>query len=249
MDDITQAERERLEIKFWESSETEGPGIFSIENLLNKMTEIPIFVSELDRFVDDFSRAETVLELGGGQLWSSCLVKAKHPQARVIGSDIGAAAIASKPMWEGIFRVSLDGSFACASHDIPLPDKSCDVVYTFQAAHHFGDHEQTMAEVVRILRPGGVLLYLYEPVCSTWNYSMALKRVNKTRSVVREDLLILSNIKRLATANGLKMAPYPPAAIHRPNWKKMFYYAMLRTVPPLRLLRHTSMSLRFSMGS
>ncbi len=234
-----------MEIGFWEESATEGLGIFSINNLLNKMSEAPVFAAELDRFDQDFAPAKVVLELGGGQLWSSCLVKARYPQARVIGSDIGAAAIASAPMWEGIFRVTLDDRFACTSYDIPLDAGTCDVVFAFQAAHHFGDQMRTLAEVTRVLKPGGVLLYLGEPVCSRVTYPIALKRVNAMRPEVREDLLILRDIRRHAEACGLEMSTYPRADIIHPTPKKVLYDAMLNAAPPLRRLLPNAMSLRF----
>jgi SAM-dependent methyltransferase len=245
MDGISQAERERLELAFWETSETEGAGVFAINNLLNKMSEAPVFASELARFRDDFARSATVLELGGGQLWSSCLVKAEYPRARVIGSDISEAGIASAPMWENIFRVRLDDSFACTSYDIPLENGSCDLVYAFQAAHHFGDHAKTFSEVARILRPGGVLLYLGEPVCSRLTYHVALKRVNRIRPEVREDLLVLSDMQRFADASGLTMTRFPRADIIHPTAKKAFYYAALDAVPVLRRVLPNAMSLRF----
>ncbi|SOB80592.1 Methyltransferase domain-containing protein [Sphingomonas guangdongensis] len=242
---ITQAERERLELHFWEQSSTEGAGTFSIDNLLNKMSEAPVFASELERFAGEFSRAKTVLELGGGQLWSSCLVKARYPDAEVIGSDISASGIASAPMWENIFRVKLDGSFACTSYAIPMDDQSCDVVYAFQAAHHFGDHARTLTEVSRILRPGGVLLYLGEPVCSRLTYPVALKRVNRIRPEVHEDLLILDDMEKLASANDMQLDRFARADIIHPTPKKAFYYAALDAAPILRRVLPSAMSLRF----
>lgn len=242
---VTQAERENLEIRFWEESDTDGPNRYSIYNVINKMSEVGVFVSEVKRFQNDFDRSQSIIELGGGQLWSSCLVKALYPQKELFGTDIGEAAIASASLWEDVFRVKLDHRFSCKSYDIPLPNASCDLVFAFQAAHHFGDHARTFAEVSRILKPQGVLLYLGEPVCSKLTYKIAFERVNRMRPEVHEDLLILKDMRRHAEQNGMVMSSYPRADIIHPTMRKALYYAGLNAVPVLRNILPSAMSLRF----
>jgi ubiquinone/menaquinone biosynthesis C-methylase UbiE len=48
----------------------------------------------------------------------------------------------------------LDGT----AEAIPLPDDSCDLALLYLSFHHFADQEQALAELVRVLRPGGVVL-------------------------------------------------------------------------------------------
>jgi SAM-dependent methyltransferase len=47
---------------------------------------------------------------------------------------------------------------------LPLPDASVDIVYARQVLHHAQDLERLMAEVARVLRPGGVMLACREHV-------------------------------------------------------------------------------------
>lgn len=41
---------------------------------------------------------------------------------------------------------------------IPLPDESCDLALLYLTFHHFTDQPAALAELVRVLRPGGVVL-------------------------------------------------------------------------------------------
>lgn len=45
-----------------------------------------------------------------------------------------------------------------ACTDIPMPDASCDVVVSFETIEHFADHQTFLAEIKRVLVPGGLLV-------------------------------------------------------------------------------------------
>lgn len=47
--------------------------------------------------------------------------------------------------------------------DVPLPDASFDLIYVQHVLHHIGDVDRALDEVVRCLRPGGIL-FLVETV-------------------------------------------------------------------------------------
>ena len=242
---ISQAERENLEKEFWEKDPDERPGARSIGAVINKMGEAPVFFAELNKYANEFGRSADILELGGGQLWSSCIAKAKYPNIRITGSDISQHAVQSSSMWEAAFDVKLDAKITCTSYDIPVPDQSFDLVFAFQAAHHFGDHDTTLKEANRILRPGGALLYAAEPVCSKLTYGVALRRVNRMRPVVQEDLLILSDMKRLALHHNFDLTVQPRAEILGASTAKVAYYTILKIAPQLRSIMPNAASLLF----
>src|SRR5262245_30991970 len=127
------AAKEQLEIDAWRDSPTEAPGVDSIENLVNKLTDAPVFLEALARHRERFERAARILELGGGQGWASCLLKKRLGAGKqVTASDLSPFAIASTGIWERVFDVRLDATLHCRSYEIPLETGSVDVVFAFQ---------------------------------------------------------------------------------------------------------------------
>ena len=118
--------KEQIEIDYWKNSRAERPESDSIENLLNKMSDAPIFLECLTNHAAVFAQAQTILELGAGQGWASCIVKLTYPDARVIATDISDFAIASICKWEHIFRVKVDEALACRSYAMQQPDETID---------------------------------------------------------------------------------------------------------------------------
>ena len=198
-----QETREQKEKSFWETDVHHRPGADPIENIVNKFREIPIFFTKLRQYSCYFQSAGRILELGAGQGWASCLVKKVFPDKPVIATDIAAAAVASTRLWESMLDVTLDGTAACRSYETPFPDGSFDLLFTFQAAHHFGRHRATLKEIHRLLSPGGVALYLSEPGCRGFIHPLAFKRVNKKRPVVDEDVLVYRKIQKMGAEIGL----------------------------------------------
>lgn len=98
--------------------------------------------------------AATVLELGAGTgKLTRELVAQGHD---VHASDPDAAMLA-------VLKRHLPDvpTSECAAEDIPLPDRSVDVVVAGQSFHWF-DHERALPEIARVLKPGGA-------VAAAWN--------------------------------------------------------------------------------
>ena len=226
------------EIEYWRESEHESPESDSIYNLLNKMSDVPVFMEVLERYRPFFARPGIrVLELGGGQGWSTCLVKRLFPSANVTLTDISPFAIESAHKWESVFQTKLDAAYACTSYSIREPDNSLDLIYCFAAAHHFRAHRRTLAEMQRVLRPGGSAIYLYEPSCPRAWYGIAYRRVNRIRPAVEEDVLVWRRLLAIAREVGLKASvDFHPSTLRRRPVAAL-YYASLSVLPFLcRLL-------------
>jgi len=234
VDDVLR--RRELEDDYWRTSEHERPESNSVHNIVNKAGEAAIFLEILELYRADFARAGTVLELGAGQGWASCLVKSLFPNARVIATDVSDYAVRSLPKWEGIFGVKLDAAKTAPSDDLPEEDGSIDVVFCFAAAHHFATDRSTLAEIHRVLSPGGVAHYLYEPACPAYLHRAAKWRVMRKRPEVPEDVLVYTRLLSYAEEVGLSgQVSFYPSFTHRGRMET-FYYATLSALPPLRRL-------------
>ena len=177
------------------------------ENLRIKAGEPRLFDGLIARL--DVVSGARVLELGAGQGWASALLKRHHPDAQVHAADVSTEAIASRGKWESLFESRLDGAWACSVHRMPFADAQFDRVFTFAAFHHFviGDRGPlAIAESLRVLRPGGRLVMLFEPLAPAWAHEWSRKKMNRIRSGhgadVDEDVLVPAWLERWAAANG-----------------------------------------------
>jgi SAM-dependent methyltransferase len=102
-----------------------------------------------------------ILDFGCGTGGNSALLA--HRGAHVLGVDISADLLALARR-----RVEINGRtdavrFAvCSAYDLPLPDRSIDIVFGIAILHHL-DLAKASQEVARVLRPGGRAIF-QEPV-------------------------------------------------------------------------------------
>jgi lipopolysaccharide biosynthesis protein/SAM-dependent methyltransferase len=105
------------------------------------------------RFASQFVADKQVLDIASGEGYGSALLA--QLARKVIGVDVDQRAIGHARSKYGVanleFRVG-----SCAQ--IPLEDKSVDVVVSFETIEHHTEHEAMMAEIKRVLRPGGLLV-------------------------------------------------------------------------------------------
>lgn len=229
-------EKQKKEIDFWRTSPTESPSQFTIENIVNKISEAKRLLNKFNKYKELFNNNKIILELGGGQGWASCILKKNYltGQAIVINSDISKYAVQSAYNWERIFEINIE-NIVCRCYEIPVKSNSIDIIFTFQAAHHFYKHRSTIKEIYRILKDGGVCLYLSEPSCMKYIYPLAYKRVNKKRPDVAEDVLIHKEISYLAEKIGFSAKTnYETSFINRNPIETIYYYILNK----IKILRY-----------
>ncbi len=220
--------KEQIEIAYWRDAKHENPSQFSIHNIINKLSEARVLLDKLNRFKDLFDQASSILEIGGGQGWASCILKALYPQTRIYASDISGYALESVKYWERLFNVRIEGKMACRGYQIPLEAASLDLVFCFQSAHHFGAQRETLAEACRVLKEGGHCLYLHEPSCKRYIYRLAHKRVNRKRPAVPEDVLIYKDMSTFAKEAGFRETKiaFDPTLTNRGPVETVYYYLL-----------------------
>ena len=87
---------------------------------------------------------DRIVEVGGGS----------GRVARTIGATVvdPAAGMVRRARAKGLETVQASAT------DLPHPDGSVDAVIVVDAFHHFPDHKRCLAEMARVLAPGGVLV-------------------------------------------------------------------------------------------
>jgi ubiquinone/menaquinone biosynthesis C-methylase UbiE len=119
-----------------------------------------------------------ILELAGGLGWALsgyCLwasSKGFHPQFYL--SDVSAWFLEKSSYF--IEELKLNPAqvkrYAFDAENIPFEDGSLDMVIVNAAFHHFKETEKVIAEVARILKPGGTFLLVDEPFAADMLYPL-----------------------------------------------------------------------------
>jgi SAM-dependent methyltransferase len=209
-----------IELEVWDQLKNQD----WLDNLSNKLSELRWLLPKFSLYERKFREAHSVLELGGGEGWASCVVKRLHPELSVAASDISESAISGIDKWQRIFECKVDSRFPCKSYEVPLPDSSIDVIFSFQAAHHFVLQLETLREAARLLRPGGTCMYLHEPSCRRYIHSLAKWRVNRKRPECPEDLLVFEDMREAAANLGFVLnVNYSTATVNRGVVEGVYY--------------------------
>lgn len=148
-----------------------------------------------------------VLDAGCGQGKAfQALVEHFQPE-RVIGVDVDAAGLVlarREAELHGIPAQLLASDLA----DIDLPDASVDLVFCHQTLHHLVRQEETLAELHRVLKPGGLLLVAEstrEYICS-WVIRLLFRHPMHVQKSAEEYLEL---IRRSGFAFGPENVSYP----------------------------------------
>lgn len=106
----------------------------------------------------------TVLDLGGGLGWTSAMFA--RAGCRCVLVDIYSTVLEASRCFAGsgayFDRVLADMS------SLPLRAGVFDAVFANAAVHHTPDLEVTMRQVGRVLKPGGRVIFVNEPVVGRW---------------------------------------------------------------------------------
>ena len=119
---------------------------------LTTATAGQIEVEHLHRYflARDLCRGLDVLDIAAGEGYGTALLA--QVARSVVGVEVSAEAVAhAADAYRGPNFRFLEGDARC----LPLDDASVDAVVSFETIEHFYEHDQFLAEVRRVLRPGG----------------------------------------------------------------------------------------------
>lgn len=150
---------------FWEANPVSAAAVphqlgtadyFAHYDRLREANESPQFSSQLHEYGDFLGKA--VLDVGCGNGY--VLANYARLGARVSGVDITRAAI---DLSRQRFALSgLNGDFQVANAEqLPFPDGVFDCVCSMGVLHHTPDTAKAVAEIWRVLKPGGRLIVMF----------------------------------------------------------------------------------------
>ena len=105
-------------------------------------------------FASRWARGLRVLDIACGEGYGSALLA--RSASHVVGVDVSPQAIEhARRSYSSIANVEFKTGSCTA---IPLPDASVDVAISFETVEHIGEQDEFMAELARVLKPGGVVI-------------------------------------------------------------------------------------------
>jgi SAM-dependent methyltransferase len=237
---LTQSDRKELvAVDKWEAElaqYSEGRAIF--DDIVRKSNFIQTFRQVISRL--NLTGEETVLEMGASHCWASVLLKTMYPGCYFVAADLIADCVRHAAQWERLLDVKIDEKWAFNCRDVPFREAQFDVIFTFASFHHFGEngtYETAVREMVRILKPGGRIVLLYEPSSSPIFYKAAFKRVNRKRQAegIDEDVLVCGNLRKVVEKLGCSFeATTYPIWQYRESAGSTIYYFLLSRFGPLK---------------
>jgi GT2 family glycosyltransferase/SAM-dependent methyltransferase len=115
---------------------------------------LQVEVEHLHRYLlaRDLCRGMDVLDVASGEGYGSALLAQTAKSVVGVELDPGSVEHAQRSYASAMANLSF---LLGDARKLPLPDTSVDIVVSFETIEHFYDHELFLAEVRRVLRPGG----------------------------------------------------------------------------------------------
>jgi SAM-dependent methyltransferase len=113
--------------------------------------EVPLFVHLLG-----IKPGARILEIGCGRGIALPALSRLCRPSRLVGVDIDGSLLADA----AANTAEIEAELVCADvRALPFPDQAFDVVIDFGTCYHIGRPAQAMAEIARVLAPGGVFCH------------------------------------------------------------------------------------------
>lgn len=155
-----------------------------------------------------------VLDLGGNTAGEATILQQQG--LRFVVGDINEAALDISRKRVEKFQLHPPAYVALDAHRLPFADNSFSGVTVIEALHHFPDYAQALAEIHRVLKPGG-LFYSTEPYALN-----PIRRLSEIRDRLRgtvETSFYLGQVRNLLRAAGFEQIQAQVVRGGKSSWK------------------------------
>jgi ubiquinone/menaquinone biosynthesis C-methylase UbiE len=147
-----------------------------------------------------------------------------------VGTGAGAIAIGLAPLVREVVgvdvveellvearkRASANVSFGQAdAYELPFPPDAFDLVATARTLHHLQRPELVLAEMNRVLRPGGTMLVVDQLAPGDPLAAIELNRFERARDETTTRILADVDLRGLFDSNGLILRRFEPVSVER----------------------------------
>jgi SAM-dependent methyltransferase len=159
-------ESEHFDQEYQEQTIREPRSLEALGQLWTDYPNAPMNRSMLERIGS--VKGSTILLLGNGVLVKELYLLTQDPAALVF-SDLSIEAVRTVRDYFGIDDDDNAMFFAAIdAQQLPFDDESVDIVYGYYFVHHLPDTDRFLAEVARVLRPGGKAVFLDNAMSPLW---------------------------------------------------------------------------------
>lgn len=157
---------------------------------------------KLKQVLKHIKAPHTVLDVGCASGWFLYQIKKKHPNTRCHGIDIYKEGIVyGKKRYPSLYLKVAD------AHELPYKDESFDVAVCTEVLEHVEKPKDTILEIKRVLKPGGLLII--ELDSGSVLFSVVWYLWKKTKGRVWNDSHLHSftveKLEKLLIKNGFKI--------------------------------------------
>jgi ubiquinone/menaquinone biosynthesis C-methylase UbiE len=163
----------------------------------------------------DLTGAETVVDFGAGTGMYSLPIADALPDGRLIAVDAQQVLLDRLRDKLGAHPPTARLDIVCSAGGVvPLPDGVADRLFMVNVLHHIDDDAQALAEVPRLLAPGGLLV------------SVEFARMDRPVGPPNDHVLALDEVRALIASMGLR-----ELSVHLPGEVGRYHIAIVAEKP------------------
>ena len=211
-------EQLQREINGWEQMAGHLP-----ESLVSTMTALPSYPHgewpyvaadffQIFEYVDFSDRR--VVDLGAGRTWSTRFLKTRGRAAEVAAVDVLKKRFLGLETAEIFFledRIFFE-RYCADIHQLPLRDGWADIVFSSASIHHSSDPLRLFREVARVMKPGGIFVFISEPVKMKSNKARQPEN-EETRLGINENVYSFEEYREAWRAAGFRGRQLSPRSV------------------------------------